>query len=269
MTQPAPPLHPTTGMRRCLLGAALLTALVLPGIGYPQGAMVLDSSGNVGIGTDTPVRQLHLKGTNAVFRMDRPSDAAAFMLVRTDSGGNILKNFVVGTLASAANTGEFVINDLGTSSGGNGNRRMTINNAGNVIFTGTVTSASSIRYKQDVATLAGASEALERLRGVRYVRKDTGRPDVGLIAEEVVDVFPELVERDSHSGAVESVNYQALVAVLIEGFKDQQRELTQVRSDYQTRLDAQAKQLAELREQLAMIEVRLARAGALPEVSQR
>ena len=108
-------------------------------LGSIAGVNSATSNVNVGIGTPAPARQLHLKGDNAVFRMDRSTDTAAFMLVRTDAGGTPQKTFVVGTNASGANTGEFVINDLGTAVAGPGTRRMTITNNGAVDFTGIVT----------------------------------------------------------------------------------------------------------------------------------
>jgi hypothetical protein len=226
--------------------------------GAPTSSIDINAVGNVGIGTASPERQLHVRGASALVRVDRSSDAPSLMFVRTDGVNVPWKTFLMGVTAVASNDGEFIINDLGTAVGGNGNRRMTINNAGNAIFTGTVTQSSSIRYKRDVETLAGADEALQRLRGVRFVRNDNGRPDLGLIAEEVAQVFPELVERDSHTGAIESVNYSALVAVLIEGFKTQQ-----------VKADAQQRELAALRERMAMMEVHLARTGLLPEVAQK
>ena len=216
----------------------------------------IQGGGNVGIGTEHPDRQLHLSGANAVFRMDRTVDTAAFMLVRTDNSGNPLKTFVVGTNAAGANNGEFIINDLGASVSG-GARRMTINNAGNVIFTGTVSSASSARYKRDIATLTDASTSLERLRGVRFVRIATGRQELGLIAEEVAEVYPELVEYDTATGQVEAVNYSALTAVLLQALKEQQARTAS--------LEAQLSELQGVKTRLADLERRLEE-GLLPVV---
>ena len=58
-------------------------------------ALYVAPSGNVGLGLNDPARQLHLKGSNAVFRMDRDRNSAAFLIVRTDGGGVPLKTFVV------------------------------------------------------------------------------------------------------------------------------------------------------------------------------
>ena len=223
-------------------------------LGSVNGVNSATSNVNVGIGTTTPARQLHLKGDNAVFRMDRSQDAAAFMLVRTNAGGTPLKTFVVGASASGSNNGTFVINDLGTAVGGNGTNRMTIYNDGSVHFTGTLTTGSSIRFKHDVSTLTGADVALNQLRGVRFTRNDNGKPDIGLIAEEVAQVYPELVGHHPETGAVEAVNYQAFVGVLIEGFKAQQRELSQVRTENQTQRLELSQVRAENQTQQAKLE---------------
>ncbi len=195
------------------------------------------SNVNVGIGTPAPARQLHLRGDNAVFRMDRSTDTAAFMLVRTGAGGTPQKTFVVGTNASGANTGEFVINDLGTAVAGPGTRRMTITSNGAIEFTGIVTApqlieTSSLAFKTNVRTYENALETVKRLRGVHFDWKESGKPSVGLIAEEVEGVVPEVVAHND--GAAMGVNYSALVGVLVEAVKEQQKVVQQ----QQTELDS-------------------------------
>ena len=197
-------------------------------LGSVAGLNDATASVNVGIGTPAPERQLHLKGNNAVFRMDRDTDTAAFMLVRTNAAGNPLKTFVVGTNAFAPGNGEFVVNDLGAAVGGAGSRRMTITNTGAVQFTGSVSAAgfintSSLAYKTNVRTLDHALETVNRLRGVRFDWKESGEPAVGLIAEEVAEVVPELVALED--GAPSGVSYANLVAVLVEATKEQQRTI--------------------------------------------
>jgi hypothetical protein len=210
---------------------------------------------NVGIGTPTPQRQLHLNGSNAVFRMDRDSDTAAFLLVRTNSAGTPLKTFVVGANASGANNGEFIVNDLGTAVGGAGARRMTITNAGEAHFTGTVRApafvqTSSLRHKSDVATVTDAVDLVGRLRGVRFLWNETGKPSLGLIAEEAAEIVPELVEMDERSGRAEALNYAALTAVLIEAVKEQRGQI----QDQQKQIEAQREEIQTLRTRLSRLE---------------
>ncbi|AHF00118.1 hypothetical protein THITH_09840 [Thioalkalivibrio paradoxus ARh 1] len=138
---------------------------------------------------------------------------------------------------------------------------MMISNDGSVTFPGTVhahsvVETSSERHKQNIEAIGDPGAALQRLRGVRFTWKESGQASLGLIAEEVAEVFPELVTRGDEGGLVEALNYSALVPVLIEGFKTQQAELT----SYQAEVAAQRDQIDRLERRLAeleAIEVRL------------
>ncbi len=60
-------------------------------------------------------------------------------------------------------------------------------------------SYSSIRYKKDVEPLESAVGTINKLQGVSYIWKDTGKKDFGFIAEEVGKVLPEIVELEPRS----------------------------------------------------------------------
>lgn len=82
------------------------------------------------------------------------------------------------------------------------------------------TSTSSRRFKEDIAPVGAEGEALLALRPVafRYTKEAAGegeRPiEYGLIAEEVAEVFPELVTYDEQ-GRPEAVRYHLLVPLLL------------------------------------------------------
>jgi|GEM_PF-3034698 len=185
--------------------------------------------GYLGIGTENPARAVHIVGSNAVFRMDRNQDSAAFMLVRTDGSGAPQKTFVVGVNSSGSNQGEFVINDLGAAVSGGGSRRLTIGTSGDAAFTGTVSatsfpSASSARLKEAVCALENPLELLAQLRGVSFLWHGSGLPSLGLIAEEVRRALPEAVLADA-AGAALGVDYNQLAALLVASLNDQQAEI--------------------------------------------
>jgi len=90
--------------------------------------------------------------------------------------------------------------------------------AGSITATGDVTAYSDARLKTDVATIAGALDIIRRMRGVRYQRLDTGAAGIGVIAQELRVVVPELVAENDEG--LLSVAYGNLVGVLIEAVKE-------------------------------------------------
>ena len=88
-------------------------------------------------------------------------------------------------------------------------------------------SPSAARYKTQIRTIDDAASVVAALRGVRYHWRDDGRADIGLIADEVAEVLPELV-RFNADGAPEGMRYAPLVAVLIEHAKRQQRTIDEL-----------------------------------------
>ena len=89
------------------------------------------------------------------------------------------------------------------------------------------TLSSSARYKSDVSDIADGSAALHRLRPVsfRYLAHGSRGPaQFGLIAEEVAEVFPELVVFDDE-GRPQGVRYQSLEALLLNELQKLARRL--------------------------------------------
>ena len=79
---------------------------------------------------------------------------------------------------------------------------------------------SSIRYKKNVVTLTNATNIVKNMRGVQYDLVDNSKKnEIGLIAEEVIRVLPQVVALD-HGGKPNSVDYTRISAILIESIKD-------------------------------------------------
>jgi hypothetical protein len=88
---------------------------------------------------------------------------------------------------------------------------------------------SSRRYKEDIQDMADASSGLMRLRPVtfRYKRAidDDSKPiQYELIAEEVAEVYPDLLAR-SADGQIETVKYQVLDWMLLNELQMQQERI--------------------------------------------
>lgn len=88
---------------------------------------------------------------------------------------------------------------------------------------------SARRWKTNIRPLDGL-KLVRQLRGVRYEWKESGRTDVGLIAEEVGAVVPEVVTYAPNGSDAQSVNYAKLVALLVEAVKAQHAQLEETRS---------------------------------------
>jgi hypothetical protein len=109
------------------------------------------------------------------------------------------------------------------------------------------TVSSSIRYKEDIQPMASASERLFKLRPVkfRYKKADaSGEKPIqyGLIAEEVAEVFPELVVRDASTGRIDGVRYEELAPMLLNEMQQQRAQMT-------AKSDAQAAEIRDLKQQ--------------------
>jgi hypothetical protein len=91
--------------------------------------------------------------------------------------------------------------------------------------------SSSRRFKEDIQDMSDASDGLMRLRPVTFRYKqpfdDGAKPiQYGLIAEEVAEVYPDLVAR-SADGQIETVKYQLLDPMLLNEVQKQYRHAQQ------------------------------------------
>jgi hypothetical protein len=95
-------------------------------------------------------------------------------------------------------------------------------------LTATVLSASSdARLKTDVKTIDSALDKVMALRGVEFTRIDGGAKEIGVIAQEVEQIIPQVV---SESDGYKSVAYGNVVGLLIEAIKDQQKQIEELKA---------------------------------------
>jgi hypothetical protein len=117
------------------------------------------------------------------------------------------------------------------------------------------TVSSSIRYKEDIQPIASASERLLNLRPVKFRYKNadaSGEKPIqyGLIAEEVAEVYPELVVRDATTGRIDGVRYDELAPMLLNVVQQQQKKIAvqaDVNAAQATELAAQSAEIRDLR----------------------
>ncbi len=110
---------------------------------------------------------------------------------------------------------------------------------------------SSRRWKTNIETLHGALAKVEQLRGVSYDLKANGKHEVGVIAEEVAAVVPEVVSFEDNGKDARGVDYSRLTALLIEATKEQQKQFRQQQADLSKALQQIKEQQNLLRAQSA------------------
>ena len=96
--------------------------------------------------------------------------------------------------------------------------------------TGNIFAFSDARVKENVVTIHNALDKVTRLRGVTYIRKDIEDKDIriGVIAQEVLEVVPEVVNKDDNG--MYSVAYGDMNGLLIEAIKELKAEIEELKS---------------------------------------
>ena len=88
-------------------------------------------------------------------------------------------------------------------------------------FSATIfTSLSDITQKTNIRPIENSIELTKELQGVRFDWVDNNKPSLGLIAQEVEKVLPELIE--TGDDGLKRVNYSNMIGLLIEAIKEQQ-----------------------------------------------
>jgi len=126
------------------------------------------------------------------------------------------------------NAGNFIFRN---SNGGEG-LSITASN-GALTSQNNITAYSDIRLKKDVKTIENALDKVSKLRGVEYTRISNDEREIGVIAQEVKEVVPELVDikdnSDSFNEGISDIHvmkYQNTVGLLIEAIKELQKKVS-------------------------------------------
>ncbi|MBI3656466.1 MAG: tail fiber domain-containing protein [Acidobacteria bacterium] len=203
---------------------------------------IRNTDGQIGIGTSGPESKLHIdSGGPAVNLLKlRATDAAGN---RTDNriGIEFESNASLWSIQHRGNTTPtnklaFMFNDIEKASiDPNGNVgigvtpefRLQLPNiaglAGQGLANAWVT-YSSRRWKENIAPIDNALAKVDQLRGVYYDWKETKKHDIGLIAEEVGEVIPEVVAFEANGTDAQSLDYARLTALLVEAIKELKAE---------------------------------------------
>lgn len=104
----------------------------------------------------------------------------------------------------------------------------------NITVSGDITAAnfrstSDINLKDNIKTVEDSIFKVNSLRGVKFEWKENKKTSYGVIAQELEEVVPELV----NDGEIKTVNYSGLIGILIEAIKDQQKSINTLQEKIQ------------------------------------
>jgi len=194
------------------------------------------NGGNVGIGSVIPAQTLDIMSANPVVRLTDTDPAGVYsqvdgaggdLILAADGGGGSSNSFISlrvdGTALSAekvriTSTGEVNIGDDYTQT----TYKMKV--------TGTVAatnfdSLSDQKLKINIKKIEKPIETVNKIDGVTFNWMEDNSPSMGVIAQNVEKVLPQIVSGDD----TKSVNYSGLIGLLIEVVKDQQKQIDELR----------------------------------------
>jgi hypothetical protein len=229
--------------------------------------MIIKNGGNVGIGTLTPDRDLHISGATGGTMMFTRNDvstnigetlgdiqfdseddtgpstggSAIIRGIAAENHGNSNKGGHLAFLTQVAGWYNTPTEHMRITSGGNVAIGATTANvkfyvAGDAAISGKFNSngiqeSSDRRFKKDIIKLGNSLEKVMLLEAVSYnwrveefpEKRFGDKKEIGLIAQDLEQVYPELVSTDQDG--YKSVQYSHLVPVLIEAIKEQQKQI--------------------------------------------
>ena len=97
---------------------------------------------------------------------------------------------------------------------------------GNMTIGGDVVVSSDARLKANIVSLGATLAKLLLIDGKTYTMKKNGKQKIGVLAQDIQKVFPELVTTDDKE--MLAVNYQGLVPVLINALKEQDDKISRL-----------------------------------------
>ena len=132
-------------------------------------------------------------------------------------------------IASTGSTSVVYIPSSGNLGIGTTNATSKLTVSGNLLVTGIITatdfnSASDIRLKENIQKIDNPIDKIIKIDGVRFDWKYDNKPSMGVIAQNIEEVLPELVNGEDSK----TVNYNGIIGLLIECVKTQQEQIDEL-----------------------------------------
>jgi hypothetical protein len=189
--------------------------------------LYMSSNGNVGIGTTNPQHTLDVNGRLSVNNSGNLVITSQFgnCFIESSNSASEAGNLLYFTDKNANKV--CMIMNMGDAQVGIGTQTInhTLEVGGTINASGDITGAnfptpSDIRLKNTINTIENPLSTLINLRGVSYYLNKDGSKQIGVIAQEVEKVLPEVVKTDTSDEGYKSVTYGNMVALTIEAIKE-------------------------------------------------
>lgn len=214
-------------------------------------------NGNVGIGESSPGYKLELAGNtyndvtkrsgalfniktsngannNAAMRFATENEGDAYIIGLDSSEGKFKIAYEVDGDSLDDSITKFTIDNSGRVGIGTTGPSYKLDVSGGIRATGDIIAFSDERIKENIIQIDNAIDKVKSLRGVQYNKIGEDKKSIGVIAQEIEKIIPEVVYTDDNG--MKSVAYGNITSILIEAIKDQQKQI-----------DNQQKQIDELK----------------------
>jgi len=211
--------------------------------------------GNVGIGTSAPNSTLTVGNSIGTI----PGEISINPAFTSNEGGQInIRKSLNGSTAdwiidqygttssdarlrifnSIAETNGITIMENGNIGMGSLTPSVRLQVAGDIIAN-SIAGSSDARFKTNISPIENPLQKVLQLRGVNFDWKTTEFPtrsfsenrSVGFIAQEVEKVLPEVVQTEKNTEGYKSVQYDKVVALLVEAIKEQQKQIDSLKAE--------------------------------------
>ena len=100
---------------------------------------------------------------------------------------------------------------------------------GGTITATSIVETSALRFKTNIQPLESQLDNIYKLNPVSFDWKQDNKSDIGFIAEEVSEVYPNLVHYEDDQ--IKGINYSKLTAVLVKALQDQQKQIDKLKQE--------------------------------------
>ena len=173
---------------------------------------------NLGGVIQDPANDYSVSGSNLIFSTP-PASGLTFSAISLGYSFNVLKTEIESNDDNSTDANFYPLFVNGTShvEPNISTSKLIFNPSLGRLTASEIVNTSDENLKKDVRTIENAVGKINQLRGVDFVWKESDKKSMGVIAQELQKVFPELVAEENDEL---SVNYNGLIAVLIEAVKE-------------------------------------------------